>query len=220
MKNISKQDYEDQIKSFYSDIYTHFLNKNDIVFDLGAFKGILTTSFAKMGFNVFAFEGSPLNYFHLIENVKDFSNVTVFPFALHDHDADNVITRFNDCNGLEHPTQNINYRTLPSIMKEKNIPNPSLIKMDIEGMETVVLHSCDNLIKNIRPIWQLSTHDTYEHSKMCVYDNFPGFVNVSNGGYDFNLFLKYGYKAFNTNMIEVNSIGGFSEFFIIPIEKL
>jgi hypothetical protein len=55
---------------------------------------------------------------------------------------------------------------------------------------------------------------------MCVYSGFPGFVKVENGGFDYNKFLQNNYKAYNLQFQEVNFIGGFNEFLLVPIERL
>ncbi len=220
MKDISKQDYDTQIQSFNKKFYEKFLKPNDVVYDIGAYKGVLTINFAQMGFNVIAIEGSPINFESLILNTQNYDNIKLLNIALHEKNQDNVITRFNDCNGLLHPPQTIKYRTLPDIIIENKLPKPKFIKMDIEGMESVALKSCIDLIKNDRPIFQLSTHDTFEHGVMCVYDNFPGFKKVENGGFDFNKFFEMNYSAFDLAMNSKNSINGFEEYFIIPNELI
>lgn len=220
MKNIKEQDYNTQVESFKTDIYKKFLNIKDVVYDIGAFKGVLTVNFAKMGFDVIAIEGSPINFESLQFNVEKYSNVKLLNIALHEKNQDNVMTRFNDCNGLLHPIQKINYKTLPEIINHYKLPNPKFIKMDIEGMESLALKSCANIISDVRPIFQLSIHDTYEHGVMCVYDNFPGFKKTINGGFDFNDFFKMNYSAFDLDMNRKNEINGFNEYFIIPNELI
>jgi len=220
MKNIKNSDFNFQILSVKTDFYQKFLNNGDVVYDLGAFKGVLSVAFAKLGYDVYAVEGSPRNVEDLKLNTQDYKNVKIIQFALNDKNEDYIQTRFNDCLGLDHPLQLISYRTLPSLIKENKLPNPKFIKMDIEGMESVVLNKCDELIEKIRPIWQLSLHDTFEHGVLCVYDNYPGFKKVSQGGFDFNKFIEHNYKVYDLEMNEKKSISGFNEYFLVPIEKL
>jgi FkbM family methyltransferase len=178
---------------------------------------VLTVAFAELGYKVYAVEGSPRNFEHLVDNTSQFPNVTPILMAL--HEKNQVIeTRFNDCISLEHPVQKISYLTLPDLMTQFQLPPPKFIKMDIEGMETLVLKQCDSIFQNDRPIWQLSVHDTIPHSVQCVYDGFPGFVPVSKGGYDFSNIFKFGYEAYDFNYQKHDVIGGFNEYFLIPKE--
>ena len=177
--NISKEDIENILSSCYKDVYSKHLRSGDTVYDIGAHKGILTTEFSKLGYNVVAIEGSPINVSDLIENTLKLKNVTILPFALHEIE---FVTKtiFNDCNGNNNLEQSISYRTLPSLIKEFNLRLPSLIKIDIEGMESIMLKACMEIIEKVRPIFQLSLHDTYDHRNVHVYSDYPGFVTVEN----------------------------------------
>lgn len=220
MDEITKEEYDCHISSFKFDVYKKFLNVNDTVYDIGACKGVLTVNFAKIGFNVIAIEGSPINFQILIKNTQKFTNVKLLNVALHEKNESDVITRFNDCNGTLHPHQKINYKTLPQIIEDYKLPNPQFIKMDIEGMESLALKPCIDLILNVRPIFQLSIHDTFDHNYTYVYDNYPGFKKFENGGFDFDEFFKMNYSVFDMDMNCKYQINGFNEYFIIPNEKL
>ena len=215
LNNIRIEDYEAQLKSFNKDFCVKYLPSGCTVYDIGAFRGVLTVEFAKLGYNVIAIEGSERNFGYLQDNTKEFPNVTCILSAISNENK-SVVTRFNDCIGLEHPPQPIRYITLPDLIKEQGWPNPTMIKMDIEGIETMALHACHDLIYNVRPFWQLSVHETPEHSAQCVYDNFPGFVHKDKGGFDFNEFFTAGYTVLDFDLKPVTSIGGFNEYFLIP----
>jgi len=216
---ISQQDLISQSESICLNIYQKYLKPDDVVFDFGAFKGVLSLAFASLGCKVYSIEASERNYHDLVHNVKDFKNITPILAAIHENDLGEVLTRFNDCIGLEHPLQKITYYTYKSLISKFNLPTPKFIKMDIEGMESVVLRSMEDVFINHRPIVQLSVHDTVTHSIQCVYQKFPGFVPVSRGGYDFNKFFQMDYLAFDLNMNPKSSIGGFEEYILIPKEK-
>ena len=70
MDEITKEEYDCHISSFKFDVYKKFLNVNDTVYDIGACKGVLTVNFAKIGFNVIAIEGAPINFQILIKNAQ------------------------------------------------------------------------------------------------------------------------------------------------------
>lgn len=220
LHNVTEADYIAQMESFRPEVYNKYLKPGSIVYDLGAFKGVLTVQFAKMGYEVIAVEASTRNYPDLLINTTSLKNVTCINKAIHETDKGLVHTRFNDCLGLDHPEQPIDYISLNTLIEKYLFPTPDFIKMDIEGMETVVLKSCDNIFKNIRPIWQLSIHDTEPHGKICIYSDFPGFVYPEKGGYIFNNIFNFNYKAFTLDMKPVDNIGGFEEYFLIPDEKI
>ena len=217
--NISPNAYHSQQESIKLDFYKKYFKPRDVVYDIGAFKGVLSIAFAELGFQCYSIEGSPINYPELVENTKQYPNVVPILMALHEINLDDVSTKFNDCNDNGHSCQTVSYRTLPQLMVEMSLPNPKFIKMDIEGMESIVLKKCDSIIRDIRPIFQLSIHDTIEHNTQFVYENYPGFKKLSEGGFDFNSFLTNNYRVFDLNLKERFSIEGFTELFVIPREK-
>lgn len=217
---INDSDLKAQSESIAKNFYDRYLCKGDVVFDFGAFKGVLALAFAEYGCNVYAVEASTRNYYDLVENTKLYPNIRCILAALHETSVGKVRTRFNDCLGLEHPEQEIVYYSYEDLVKAFNLPTPKLIKMDIEGMESIVLKSMSSVLEVDRPLIQLSIHDTIPHGVTCVYSQFPGFVPKSKGGFDFNLFFAYNYVAFTLNGNKVNSIGGFEEYMLIPKEKI
>lgn len=216
---ISDSDYKAQSESIARQFYNVYLRKGDVVFDFGAFKGVLALAFAEYGCEVFAIEGSARNYPDLVENTKNYPNIKCILAALHETSLGKVKTRFNDCLGLEHPEQDIDYHSYNDLVKTFNLPTPQFIKMDIEGMESIVLKSMTKVLEVDRPVIQLSVHDTIPHGVTCVYSQFPGFVPVSRGGFDFNSFFKHHYLAFTLSGERVDHIGGFNEYMLIPREK-
>ena len=110
-----------------------------------------------------------------------------------------VDSKFNNCMDNEYEVRKIKYVRLDDFMEENNLPKPHLVKVDIEGMETLALHGMKNLLENIRPIWAMG----YHYKFYSTVEGYPGWVDVEDGGFDFiidkrNMELKQtvgGYEA-------------------------
>jgi len=167
----------------------------DVVYDIGSYIGSHSILFALQGAEVFAFEPSPFNYHRCVENCKNFRQIHVLDYALHEKEYE-VETLFKDCNNQDgiDKMQKIKYKILSNIIKEKNLPLPNFIKMDIEGMETLVLKTMDDIFLNCRPILFIELHKKSIEDKTQDYENNPHWRDVSQGGFDFNTLKKYNYK--------------------------
>jgi FkbM family methyltransferase len=121
--------------------------RGKVVYDIGAFHGLLTLYFARQAKKVVAWEPNSHNRQRLNENLKlnAFSNVTVRPYGLSSH-AMQAEMSFDPlapgtasidsgmARGKEHET--IELRTLD---EEQGLESPDLIKVDVEGFELEVL---------------------------------------------------------------------------------
>ena len=119
----------------------------------------------------------------------------------------------------EYEVRNINYVRLDDYMKEHSLPNPDLVKMDIEGMETIALFGMKNLLQYVRPIWAMGYHFKF----YSTVEGYPGWIDVEDGGFDFQEFHRLGYQEFDENFQAVspeilNQRGG--EFYFVPKERI
>ena len=215
LKGVTIEQFEPMAKSYLSAFYKKYLSPGDVVYDIGAFRGVLTTLFAKDGYKVEAFEGSPRNFPYLIENTEEYKLVRCHPYAVHEINL-TTTTRFNDCLGAEHPEQEITYVILDEFIEDQVYNRPDLIKIDIEGMESIALKGAMHIILNDRPIFQLSLHENHGYR----YENFPSWVPKERGGFDFSTFKALDYLLFDTNLNPVEELTGFNEFLVIPEEKI
>ena len=195
LEGVSEAQLEGMIEASYlENVYSKYLKPGDIIYDIGAFRGVLSVLWAEDGYEILAFEGSPRNVPFLEKNTASYDKVFIHDVALHERNF-KVKTRFNDCIGAEHPEQDITYRELDEYIISNDLAAPTLVKMDIEGMESVVLKKATRLIKEVRPIWQLSLHENHGWR----YDNYPAWVGVNEGGFDFSMFSSCDYQLFDTH---------------------
>ena len=186
-------------------VWHSHIRPGETVIDFGANIGIVSACFAMLGAVVHSVEGSPNNFERLERNLRPFGGVTVHPVAVSDRDL-GCTTQFNDC--LEHAVQSVRYVAWDNY----SMLNPSFVKMDIEGMESVALLKMNTLIRGKRPVWQIEYHESNPYK----WDGYPGFVRPEDGGFDFSTFTKNGYDCFNESMQQVDGPSGHAIFFFVP----
>lgn len=177
-------------------VYQKYINSEDIVYDIGAYHGEMTNIFAVKAKKVYAFEPSKRNFGQLLLNATA-DNITCFNLALHEKEF-KIQTKFKDCGG-EDPAQDISYVILENFIKSRSIELPNFVKMDIEGMEGVVLNTCKFLFKSSRPIMYVEIHAAPRDSACQRYEHNPHFLYSEQGGFDFNLLKQYQYRYFHLN---------------------
>ena len=210
-----KSNGEIVIKDSWKKFWECAFAPGDTVIDIGAYIGLVSIPLAFFGGIVHSFEGSPRNYSRVKEICKPIRQIKVHPAALSDTKKQ-CHTRFNDCIGNEHPEQDIKYVVYDDYAKENKIKDPKFVKIDIEGMESIALKGMKNLLENVRPAWQIEYHSSLEYH----YSEYPGFVDVENGGFDFNTFRKLKYSIFDENFNKVDKFEKHINYFVFPNERL
>jgi len=190
-----------------------FLKKGDVVYDMGAYIGTFSLPMAIEGMEVYAFEGFPDNATRLRKNCKPYENIKVHEVALSNEDRV-VTTKFNDCTDLEPQEREITYVIFDEYMEKEDLPHPTFVKMDIEGMETVALFGMKKLLEDIRPVWQIGYHSDLD----IKFKDYPGFLTVEEGGFDFSSFVKLNYVILCEGR-SVNTFTHFGEYVCIPKEN-
>ena len=212
-KGVNNEELKDHQSSVWTNVYKQVINDQSVVYDIGAFRGVTVRGFANLGCEVHAFEGSPRNYDYLVENTKNLKNIICHKVGLHTSNY-TTKTRFNDCLGYEHPEQLINYVRLDDYVTQNEIKDPDYIKMDIEGMESIVMLTCTRFIAEVKPIWQLSLHQNFPG----YGEDYPGWISSELRGFDFALLFDF-YRAYthiSGQLNEVKELVGVSEFLLIP----
>lgn len=187
--------------------YHNFIKQNDIVYDIGAHVGEMSIYFLNLGAKkVYAFEPVGFNYDNLISNTKNYENIIPINCALHNKEY-KCITKFKHCNRTypqdtnEHGNEiNIEYKILENIIKENKIEFPDFIKLDLEGMESIVLTTFDFLFKNKRPIIFVELHVAPKNEPQR-YENNPHWTTVEDGGFNFNELKKYNYVIIDKSLL-------------------
>ena len=184
--------------------------KEGVVYDIGAYIGTFSIPMALEGFDIIAFEGFPSNSKRAVKNCDAYPSIDVHNVAVSNKTYE-VETKFNDCTDQgERKEALIKYVELDKYVKENNIPNPDFIKLDIEGMETIALFGMTNIIKNVKPIWQLCYHADHPEK----HEHYPGFVKTEDGGFDFStLFEDY---DISLEGAPVTSFYRWGEYLLVP----
>jgi FkbM family methyltransferase len=199
------------------DMILRLLKKSSVVYDIGSYIGTFAIPMAIEGMEVYAFEGFPDNFERCKKNCKPYG-VTNYLCAVSDKNY-SVESKFNNCMDNEYEVRKINYFRLDDFMESHSLPEPSLVKMDIEGMEAIALHGMTNLLENIRPIWSMGYHFKF----YSTVEGYPGWIDIEDGGYDFQRFDELGYWIFDelgrrSHPRVLQQRGG--EFIFIPEEKI
>jgi len=187
------------------------LEPGSVIYDIGAYIGTFAIPFAIEGMKVHAFEGFPYNYERLKKNCEVYDNIEVNLIAVSNKNA-TVETKFNDCTNREPESCEINYTIFDEYIEENGIEMPDLVKIDIEGMETLALFGMTNLLENVRPIWQIGYHAGME----IEFDDYPGFVKTKDGGFDFDTFIKLDYDVYDESGKLVNKFTTWGEYLCVP----
>jgi len=202
----------------YESMWRKFIRPGDIVLDIGAYIGLISLHFALLGASVHALEGSPRNLPRLNRLVKTFPEYRIRTHGVAVSDKNETInTRFNDCLGREHPTQEVQYVVYDEYAAANGVPDPSFIKIDIEGMETIALKGMSRLIHEVRPVWQIECHKGLPFH----YEGYAGYVSTEMGGFDFQEFERAGYLIYNKERKKVNfrNMVCFENYFFVPMRE-
>jgi len=187
------------------EIYASIDLRNKIIYDIGANIGKMSFEFLRLGAkHIYAFEPSPNNFLELLNNSLSFP-ITCYEVALHEKNYE-CKTQFKDCRtdyideyGKKQDTvQDIKYIVLENFIQQNNIPFPDFIKMDIEGMESVVLKTFDFLFFKKIPMY-IEIHAQPKDLDNQNYKDNPHWIYPQDGGFDFNKLKDYKYNIQKTN---------------------
>ena len=169
------------------------------IYDVGAFQGILTLFFAREagdGGRVVAFEPHPANYKRVVENVKlnGFSNVItrnigvgrtrgelelVAPargLAGRASASENIKRQFQS-QGLDFEVFTVPVNSLDQDISDSALPEPDLVKIDVEGLELDVLQGMNETIARRKPKLFLEIHGAEPAAKRYNAARVVGFLD-------------------------------------------
>jgi FkbM family methyltransferase len=171
------------IHSFWLGIYESdkqkiipkYVKPGDIFYDIGAnvgFYTLIASYLVKNEGHVYAFEPFLKNVEFLKKHValNGLQNVTLFQLAIADHDGwvhfkegdEGGTGKIAEDGNLEVPVV-----SLDSIIADKKLSPPNVLKIDVEGAEYQVLKGASALFRDHKPLIFLATHGDQIH-KQCV----------------------------------------------------
>lgn len=142
--------------------FLDLLQPADIVFDVGASVGLYTVAAAALVDRgmVYAFEPDPETRMRLEENVllNQFGNVQSVPWAV--SDSEGTVTLYSDGaagfapslvlqtrKGAPSGQVSVSTRSLDIALSRSELPIPDILKIDIEGAESICLRGSERLLK-------------------------------------------------------------------------
>lgn len=139
-----------------------------VVYDVGAYHGILTLFFASRCSRVIAYEPNEINHARLIENIRlnNLNNVQVRKLGVGSEPGSGTLKYSPamagggtlDPNAIAPVSQAIQITTLDHDIAAFALPVPDLIKIDIEGWELEALHGARATIEAHHPDLLLEMH--------------------------------------------------------------
>ena len=131
--------------------------------DVGAHVGLISRFLAEKYKTVLAFEPSDINRACFNQNVTNFNNIVLFPYALGNQDDERELLMHPDNSGGNSlikrycmeakERKKVRVRTLDSIIgKNYNFGNIDLIKIDVQGGEESVLQGAVDTIDAHKPV--------------------------------------------------------------------
>jgi FkbM family methyltransferase len=212
------------------DIYKKY--STGVAYDIGAHVGEISIKLKENGCDVYAFEPSPNTYPILKTNCESLG-IKCYNVALHEKTYD-CMTPFKDCrtdyidvDGRKMDTiQHIKYDTLYNVIEKNKLPDPSFLKIDIEGMESIVLKTLDFLFLKQRPVIYVEIHAQPKNLDNQNYKDNPHWTWPEDGGFDFNILKSYNYKIiFKSILLSTDEDwnpqpGTHSGYLLLPNEKL
>jgi len=144
------------------ELLKNFLNKNSIVYDVGANIGYHTLAFSKLAKHVYAFEPNKKNYKLLKKNTEYLDNVSLYDIACSDSNTELHVEDFDTNvpgNYGEMHTQDVGQSCNAIRIDDlDDVYGPDLIKIDVEGHELPVLKGCYLTITEFNPIIFYEAH--------------------------------------------------------------
>ena len=161
--------------------------KGTVFFDIGAHFGYYSAIAAMLNQGegqVFAFEPRPMNarFFRKHMNINRFVNVVLFETAVGEADGEVMFdTRYGSATGRVSEKGNIKIRqvSIDRMVKDKILPLPGFIKIDVEGGEVEVLKGLKDVVASCRPKMLVATHNTLCHEYVVNF--------MEENGYQFEI---------------------------------
>ena len=166
-----------------------------IIYDIGAFQGLLTLFFASQARQVVSYEPNSKNHARLLENIRlnHLTNVLVRNVALGAKQetaemvalplmsggasiASNTIKALHSSN-LSVVSERITVTTLDDDIRESSLPPPDFIKVDVEGSELALLMGARETLLTYKPKLFIELHGETMNLKRRNVAEIVGYLN-------------------------------------------
>lgn len=170
--------------------------KNKVIYDIGGYVGLHSIYFGAASLpngKVYVFEPNPINYNHIINNIKCNKLYNIYPINKAVGDENTLLKMSYDPEdtgrgSIDHNINkffkqeiNIESTTIDSQIIN-GLPVPEFIKIDTEGYEYKILLGAEHLIKTSKPALFIENHGSIPEEK------------INNIKQIIELLSKYGYK--------------------------
>jgi len=146
---ILKDEFTIEVKKWFADrgdetlrLEYPELNSDSIVFDVGGYSGDFSEAIIeRYNCKIYIFEPHPEYFSNCIERFSSYKNVTVLNYGLADKDGEFILSNQSDASSFINPnhtkTDGINCitRDFSSVLRELDVTNIDLMKINIEGGE-------------------------------------------------------------------------------------
>ncbi len=139
-----------------------------VIYDVGAFHGILTLFFASRCSRVISYEPNEINHARLIENIRlnNLCNIEVRQFGVGARPGSGTLHYAPemagggtlDASAIGPVSQRVEVTTLDHDIAASGLPAPDLIKIDIEGWELEALEGARETLAKYHPALFLEMH--------------------------------------------------------------
>lgn len=166
--------YLNMVEEKQTNEFIKHINKNSVIFDIGANVGYYSLLAAKLATEgkVLAFEPvlRNLHFLYKHNDLNNINNILVIPLACSDSNSLSVFSFDSDA-ALGHLIENENYNIdsihstiVHTITVDKFVEVvkfiPDILKIDVEGAELLVLKGASDTLKKCKPKIFLSIHST------------------------------------------------------------
>jgi len=193
-----------------------------IIYDIGSHIGIFSIFFSKVtGPNgcVVAFEPNKENRQKMLQNIclNEIINIEIIDYAVSDKTESNhlFVRRGSSASGsmlktIQSTISDENYYDiikvkvdkLDNLQKDKHLPVPDFIKIDIEGMEYHALLGMQNILTKYHPELYIEIHGADPEDKIYIIENV------------YQLLKNWGYSSYH---VETGTILGDDNWFIANV---
>ena len=171
------------------DYLKKYINEDTVVYEVGGNIGYHTVAFASMAREVHSFEPNDKNFQLLEKNAEPFDNVYLYNCACSDSDGITFISDYDTDKPGNYGKCEVSgtgqiCRTFK--LDSFNIPQPSLIKIDVEGHELAVFVGAQDVIIKNKPV--IFYENMHSNDSPAIYDflTFHGYKIYWAHAYNYN----------------------------------